>query len=225
MKELLNTMSSREIAELTEKKHRHVTRDIEKLNESYEKMGLPKIGQTPYVHKQNGETYYEYLLTKTQCYDLLTGYNVVLRIKIIRRWEELEKAQIPDFNNPAIAARAWADEYEKRVKVEKEAQIMKPKAEFYDKVTDSTDTMDIGTVAKLLKIGPYKLFKFLREKKILMSGNRHNEPYQQYIDQGYFKTIETAYPKGDTGETGVSTKTLVYQRGLDYISKIYQEVK
>lgn len=39
------TMSSREIATLCEKEHRHVLRDIDNLNETYEKMGLPKVGQ------------------------------------------------------------------------------------------------------------------------------------------------------------------------------------
>ena len=49
------TMSSREIAELCDKRHDHVCRDIENLNATYEKMGLPKVGHTPYTHEQNGQ--------------------------------------------------------------------------------------------------------------------------------------------------------------------------
>ena len=41
------TMSSREIAELCEKEHRNVCRDIENLNATYGQMGMPKIEQTP----------------------------------------------------------------------------------------------------------------------------------------------------------------------------------
>ena len=89
------TMSSREIATLCNKRHDHVCRDIEALNESYEKMGLPKVGDTPYVHEQNGQTYMEYQLTKEQSIDLVTGYNRELRIAINRRWAELE-AQATD---------------------------------------------------------------------------------------------------------------------------------
>ena len=50
------TMSSREIATLCDKEHRHVLRDIDNLNETYGQMGLPKVGQTPYTHEQNGQT-------------------------------------------------------------------------------------------------------------------------------------------------------------------------
>ena len=50
------TMSSREIAELCDKEHRNVCRDIENLNATYGQMGMLKIEQTPYTHEQNGQT-------------------------------------------------------------------------------------------------------------------------------------------------------------------------
>ena len=86
------TMSSREIATLCDKEHRNVCRDIENLNATYGQMGMLKIEQTPYTHEQNGQTYYEYQLTKEQTIDLITGYRADLRIKINRRWQELEQA-------------------------------------------------------------------------------------------------------------------------------------
>ena len=45
------TMSSREIAELCDKEHRNVCRDIENLNATYGQMGMLKIEQTPYTHE------------------------------------------------------------------------------------------------------------------------------------------------------------------------------
>ena len=44
------TMSSREIAELCEKEHRNVCRDIENLNLEYGKFSLLKVGQCDYTH-------------------------------------------------------------------------------------------------------------------------------------------------------------------------------
>ncbi len=69
---------------------------------------------------------------------------------------------------------------------------MKPKALFYDQVTGSKDTVEMKEVAKLLNmgIGRNNLFKILREKKIL---DRNNQPYQQYVDLGYFRIVETKY--------------------------------
>lgn len=100
----------------------------------------------------------------------------------------------------------------------KELQEMKPKAEFFDAVAESKDAIDIGSAAKVLNmgIGRNSLFEVLREKEILMS---NNQPYQKYIDLGYFRTIEQKYSKFD-GSTCINIKTLVYQKGLDFIRKI-----
>jgi phage antirepressor YoqD-like protein len=65
-------------------------------------------------------------------------------------------------------------------------------------------------------IGRNKLFELLRDKGILM---QNNQPYQKYIDAGYFRTIESSYTTPD-GMTHVNIKTVVYQRGLDYIRKV-----
>ena len=96
---------------------------------------------------------------------------------------------------------------------------LKPKAEFFDAVADSKTAVAIGEVAKVLGIkgiGRNNLFEILRDKKVLMSDN---QPYQKFIDNGYFRVIEQKYRKPD-GETVISFKTLVYQKGIDYIRKI-----
>lgn len=118
------TMSSREIAALTGKRHDHVCRDIVKLEISYEEMSLPKVGEREY-RNERGQTYREFLLTKLQCFDLMTGYSAELRIKVNRRWNELENSiSLPDFTNPAAAARAWADEVEKKQIAEGKADAL-----------------------------------------------------------------------------------------------------
>ena len=47
-------MSSREIAQLTGKRHDHFLCDIDKLNESYEEMGLLKVEQGYYTINNTG---------------------------------------------------------------------------------------------------------------------------------------------------------------------------
>ena len=101
-------------------------------------------------------------------------------------------------------------------------ESQKPKVEFYDEIIDSKDTIDIGQLAKTLNIkniGRNKLFEILRDKSIL---DRRNQPYQTFIDRGYFKTIETSYVQG--GDVKIHIKTVVYQKGVDYIRKLLKEV-
>ena len=116
------------------------------------------------------------------------------------------------------ALRAYADEVEKNERLALENLEMKPKAEFFDAVTDSKDAISVADVAKVLDFGGGRntLFKILRQEKILMSDNR---PYQEYIDRGYFRVVEQKYDKG-YGETGINIKTLVFQKGIDFIRKV-----
>ena len=100
----------------------------------------------------------------------------------------------------------------------KQIEEMKPKAEFFEAVAESKDAIDIGSTAKVLNmgIGRNRLFEILRHEGVLMM---NNQPYQKYIDRGYFRTIEQKYTKPD-GSTHIYIKTLVYQKGLDYIRQI-----
>lgn len=94
-----------------------------------------------------------------------------------------------------------------------------PKVEFFDDVTGSSDTIDMKEVAKILNIkglGRNNLFEFLRKKNVL---DRNNQPYQKYVDAEYFRIIESKFTL-PTGEIKISLKTVVFQKGLDFIRKL-----
>ena len=119
---------------------------------------------------------------------------------------------------------AYRDRRIAELQAENEKQAAKikedaPKVEFYDAVTDSSDCIDIAQAAKVINadgIGRNKLFEILRKEKIL---DKNNVPYQKYVDRGYFRIIETSYTTS-TGEVKISLKTLVFQKGLEFIAKI-----
>lgn len=105
----------------------------------------------------------------------------------------------------------------------KQIAEMKPKVDFYNDVTGSIDTIDIAGVAKVLNVpnmGRNKLFAFLREKKIL---NNRNEPYQCFVDKGYFRQVESKWEH--EGTIHINLKTVVFQKGLDFIRKLVLEHK
>lgn len=111
-------------------------------------------------------------------------------------------------------------EVDKNEKLELENKEMKPKAEFFDAVADSKTAISMNEVAKVLNIKGYgrnNLFEFLRQEGIL---DRFNVPYQKYVDAGWFRVIEQHYQKN--GEPVITTKTLVYQKGVDAIRKRIQ---
>lgn len=219
------TMTSLEIAEVIGKQHAHVMRDIRSLLER----GCDKsnFGLVEYKDKK-GEERPMYQLTKKGCLILASGYDALLREKIINRWEELEiqvrKSEIimPNFSNPAEAARAWADQYEQRLKLATKVKEDAPKVEFFESVAESKDAVEMKAVSSTLNyvaVGRNKLFAILREQKVLQS---NNIPYQKYIDVGYFRTIETK--KNCGSEVRIFIKTLVYQKGLDFIRKLLNKL-
>ena len=158
-------------------------------------------------------------------------YNVIIRsdkaqAKPFRKWVTSEVLpSIRKIGNYSIVPKTYIEALEALIVSEKEKERlalenkeMQPKAEFYDTVTDSTDAIDMGLVAKTLNmgIGRNKLFKFLRDNNVLM---RNNVPYQEYCDRGYFRVIESSYTKPD-GSSHVNFKTVVFQSGLDFIRKL-----
>lgn len=112
-----------------------------------------------------------------------------------------------------------------RQQVEKlmlENKELKPKAEFFDAVADSKNAIQMSEVAKVLNYPGYgrnRLFEFLREKKVLMP---NNQPYQKYVDCGYFRVVEQKYTKPN-GDIAINIKTLVYQKGVNYIRKLLEK--
>lgn len=107
------TMSSREIAELVNSRHVDVCRTIDRL---IEKAAIGEYAPTAYTHHQNGQQYYEYKVGKRDSYVIVAQLSPEFTARLVDRWQELEaqKSALPDFSNPAIAARAWADEVEQK---------------------------------------------------------------------------------------------------------------
>lgn len=132
---------------------------------------------------------------------------------------EVEKA----WNSPEqVMARALQVSNKVIAEYKNKLQLIQPKAEFYDAVVGSSDVIDMGQVAKVLNvgIGRNKLFELLRNEGIL---RQNNEPYQKYIDAGWFRLVESKYQKPN-GDTCINIKTVVFQKGLDGIRKIIERI-
>ena len=128
-------------------------------------------------------------------------------IELERRWND------PEF----LMARALVAADRQIASLREVNARLLPKAEFCDAVMDCKDAIPIGTAAKVLNcgMGQNGLFAFLRENNILMA---NNQPYQKYIDEGWFRCIESKY--GVQGETRIYIKTVVFQKGIRKIREM-----
>lgn len=127
---------------------------------------------------------------------------------------------------PQTFAEALRLAAEQQEEIEKQKLLIleqKPKADFYDDVVESKDALPMAIVAKTLNmgIGRNKLFSFLREQKVL---RENNEPYQSYVDDGWFRCVESKFTKPN-GDICVNIKTVVLQKGLDGIRKLLKKKK
>ncbi|MEC8823487.1 MAG: Rha family transcriptional regulator [Pseudomonadota bacterium] len=179
------TMSSKEIAELTGKRHDHVMRDIEKMLDELE-LAAPKFGGT-YVTEQN-KILPCYNLPKRECDILVSGYSLKYRAMIVDRWRELEqqaKPSLPDFSDPVAAARAWADELEQKRAAMKQLEAAKPAVEFVDRyVSADSGNKGFRQVCKLLNANEREFRQFLSDEKIMYRLGGEWMPYQSHVEAG-----------------------------------------
>lgn len=99
--------------ELTGKQHTNVLADIRSMLEALGLMSADTSARILVPGPNGGaRTAPAFNLPKDLTITLISGYSVVMRHRIVTRWQELEAQQqapaLPNFGNPAEAARAWA---------------------------------------------------------------------------------------------------------------------
>ena len=106
-------MSSIEVANVTGKQHAHILRDIRNLLD--QGVAASNFGLGSYMDA-NQQVRPCYNLTAKGCLILASGYNPILREKIINRLEELEKQRIAEEINPELSANKFINQYKKKGK-------------------------------------------------------------------------------------------------------------
>ncbi len=210
------------VAEKFEKEHKNVLRDINNLISS--NLSLSKMFyKSEYCDSSNRSQPY-YIMNRDGFSLLVMGFTgekaLQFKIEFIEAFNKLESAikQIPNFNNPVEAARAWADEYEAKQIAENKVKELEPKAEVFDNIANADGLSTMNEVAKAIGIGRNTMMAKLRELSVLMY---NNTPFQKYIKAGYFEVkIKTIF-KGDKSEN--KSTTYVTGKGITYLSKIFKK--
>lgn len=210
-------VTSLQVAKDFSKEHKSVLRSIENL--AAQNCATKNLFyETDYENR--GKKYPMYLMTRDGFTLLAMGFTgkdaLEWKMKYIQAFNEMERK----LNDPMFLVKKSMKYLEEKCNaLLEENQEMKPKAEFFDQVASSKSAIQMSEVAKVLDYPGYgrnRLFEFLRSKKVLMT---NNIPYQKYVDCGYFRVIEQKYTK-PSGEIAINIKTLVYQKGINFIKKL-----
>lgn len=219
------TMSSREIAELCEKRHDHVMRDIrDMLTQLHGEGGLPKFGDT-YRNDQNGQTYPIFNLPKRETLILVSGYNLAVRAKIIDRWQELEARERPDpmvaLNDPATMRGLLLSYSEKVMELETANAELTPKAEALDRIATADGSLNITAAAKALQVRPKDLFTYLQAHGWIYrrNGGTGYLGYQSKVTTGLLEHKVTTVLRGD-GSEKIVEQVLITAKGLTKLAAL-----
>lgn len=122
---------------------------------------------------------------------------------------------LPDFTNPAVAARAWAEQYEKNQALQEQILLEAPKVQAAEDFLKSDGDHIIRTVAKSLGVGVRFLYDWMRQKKLI---SKFNEPYADFVQRGYLRPVPS-YHEGSDGSRKCDLTTHITNSGVFYIWK------
>lgn len=215
------TMSSREIAELTGKSHDHVRRDIQKMAQE-----LSTIFGEKSEASSGGRPSVVYLLPKRETLILVSGYSMTMRAKIIDRWQELESAQRPDpmaaLSDPATMRALLLGYTEKVIALEGRVSELQPKAVALDRIANTDGSLCLMDTAKTLQVRPKDLIAYMKAHLwiFMRLGTSHWVGRAEKLNAGYLEHKITTIHRTD-GTERITTQVRVTPKGLAKLAEAF----
>ena len=158
-------------------------------------------------------------------------------IPSIRRTGGYGALALPNFRNPAEAARAWADkeeqrllEEQKRLALEQKIEEVRPKVVFAESIEVAKTSILVGEMAKLIKqatgydIGQNRFFEWLRNRGYLhKDGSQTNMPTQRSMDAGWME-IKEGTRIGSSGESRITRTPKITGKGQIYFINLFKKM-
>lgn len=143
-------------------------------------------------------------------------------IPSIRKTGSYSVQQLPNFNNPAEAARAWADEYEAKLKAQEEIKVLQPKADFNDRVLNAEGLYTVTQIAKDFGLSAKTANQLLQDWHIQYKQSGMWQLYAEYQDKGYTMSSTTIFTTREGTEvTTVNTKWT--NKGREFLVHVFEK--
>lgn len=227
-------MTSLEIAEVTGKQHAHVMRDIRSLLS--QGVSASNFGLGSYTDA-NGQKRPLFNLTPKGCLILASGYDAVLRERIINRLEYLENGKkvikTPQTYLEALEALVATEKEKEQLRIEteqqqatiklqdKEIKEAAPKVNYYNNHLQSVNTLTSTQIAKQIGMDAEKLHKKLKETNVIYRQSGQWLLHSPYSTWGLHSTRTQTYTRSD-GSIGTNVYTVWTERGRRFIIALYE---
>lgn len=207
------TMTSREIADLTGKRHDQVLRTARDLVDQ----GITQSVECQYQATDDGRSYPQHLLNKRDSLVLVARLSPEFTARVVDRWQDLEASVAPAPAIPpnfAAALRLAADQQEVIQVQAEQLAAAAPAVEFVDRYVDSTGLKGFRQVCKLLHAKEPDFRRFLEEEKIMYRLAGEWTPFAQHLDTGRFDV-----KAGTSKETGHAFNTARFTpKGVTWVA-------
>lgn len=127
---------------------------------------------------------------------------------------------LPNFADPAAAARAWAEQHERAAIAEQKAQAYEADHDALERIAMADGSLTITSAAKLLQMRPKDLFSWLRQNRWIYrrTGGGADLGYQDKVQTGYLEHKVTTVNRSD-GSEKVTEQVRVTPKGVAVLSK------
>lgn len=218
------TMSSREIAELCEKRPADVMRDIRQMLEQITERNFALSDFEATYKDSTGRTLKEYRLPKDLTVTLITGYRADLRYKVVKRLEELEGQGVPaaiDVRNPGQLALIASQLIEVTQEQAKQIEAMQETVQAHDRLCEAEGSLCITDAAKTLGIRRKDMFDWLHTQGWIFKRGEGDDwvAYAPRLSSGVMEHRVTTYTRPD-GSEKVVTQARVTPKGLSTLAKL-----
>ncbi|WP_410904094.1 phage antirepressor KilAC domain-containing protein [Pseudomonas rhizosphaerae] len=207
-------MSSREIAELTGKRHDNVKRTIDNLVGD-RVISSPQVEEYPASVGRPGK---HYLIGKRDSFVVVAQLSPEFTARLVDRWQELEEQAAPRIPaNYAEALQLAADQARENSRLLGVIQLQAPKVAAIRRLAAAEGAICITDAAKQLQITPSKLFTWLRANRWIFHRGSSARwiAYQPRITAGYMvHKVTQLKPDAETGADRAAYQPLITPKGL-----------